>query len=239
MTIDPETLMAYADGELDPLAMKRIERALAGDPVAAQTVEKHRRLRVALSNEYAGIAAVPAPDRLRALIRPDNVADLLGTKVARMERWPMMRWTTTCSALAASLIVGLIIGHMLTPQARGPMATSGGTLIASGGLAHALNTQLASTQGNDADLRMLVSFRDRSGTLCRVFDGAALNGIACRQDSGWVLRETRAPSAAPDVSGYRQAGSDDAALMADAQDMMAGDPLDAGTEAKARLAGWR
>jgi hypothetical protein len=36
-----------------------------------------------------------------------------------------------------------------------------------------------------------------------------------------------------------QAGSTDPELMAAAQQMMAGDPLDAGAEAKARAAGWR
>ena len=32
MTIDPETLMAYADGELDPLTARRVEKAIAADP---------------------------------------------------------------------------------------------------------------------------------------------------------------------------------------------------------------
>jgi hypothetical protein len=87
-------------------------------------------------------------------------------------------------------------------------------------------------------VRVPVSFRDRSGAYCRVFTSSAADGIACRDGSGWALRETRA-GAAGEATEYRQAGSGDAALMTAAQAMMAGDPLDAAAEARAKAAGWR
>ena len=59
MNIDAQTLMAYADGELDPLAAKRVERAIAADPALAVEVEQHRALRARLIADYAPIAAEP------------------------------------------------------------------------------------------------------------------------------------------------------------------------------------
>jgi len=41
------------------------------------------------------------------------------------------------------------------------------------------------------------------------------------------------------TSGYAQAGSADPSLMAAAQELMAGEPLDAAAEASARAAGWK
>ena len=52
-----------------------------------------------------------------------------------------------------------------------------------------------------------------------------------------MLRQTE--GARPDASGaYRQAASPDARLMAAAQEMMHGDPLDADQERAAQAVGW-
>jgi hypothetical protein len=53
-----------------------------------------------------------------------------------------------------------------------------------------------------------------------------------------MLRQTRSPENRQ-TAEYRQAGSADAALLAEAQAMMAGDPLDAAAERRARDLGWR
>ena len=50
--------------------------------------------------------------------------------------------------------------------------------------------------------------------------------------------ETR-PGSQAGKAEYAQAGSTDPALMAAAQEMMAGDPLDAPAEVRARAAGWQ
>lgn len=228
MSVDPEMLMAYADGELGPIEAKRVERAIAGDPALAEQVAQHRALRAALGARFAPVAEEPVPDRLAAMLR-SNVVELPRPRArAKVPGWA--RWG---GAVAASLALGVVVGHSL--QDPGYVRTRDGKLYASGALAGALDQQLASDQGA---VRTPVSFRDAGGSYCRVFTSRAADGIACRGADGWTLRQTR-PGAQQGETDYAQAGSADPALMAAAQDMMAGDPLDAAAEAQARSAGWR
>ena len=227
MTIDAETLMAYADGELDPLTAKRVERAIAADPTLADEVAQHRALRERLSAGFAPVAEAPVPDRLTSLLSRTVVP--MPTPVPAK---PRSRWQAA-SALAACLLVGVFVGHQW--QDVGPVAARDGRLYAAGDLSRALDTQLAAIDGA---VRVPVSFRERSGAYCRVFTSTTTDGIACRDGSGWALRQTRTGSGEAGTD-YRQAGSGEAALMAEAQAMMAGDPLDAAAERTARERGWR
>ena len=225
MTPDDEMLIAYADGELDPLAAKRVERAIAADPALAATVAAHRALRDRLG---AAFPLEPGPDPLEALIRAAPVP--LTPPAARADN--RGRWMQA-AAMAACVALGVAMGTQLD---RGPVSTDAkGALIAAGPLAHALDTQLASADG---PTRISVSFRKAGGEYCRVFNGGALAGIACRQPDGWALERTSA--AGPTEMGvYRQAGSTDAALMASAQDMAASAPLSPEEERKAIAKGWQ
>lgn len=225
MTIDPETLMAYADGELNPLEAKRVERAIAEDPALAEQVARHRGLRAALGGHFAPVAEEPVPDRLSAMLR-NKVVDL--PRRPRPPAW--LRWS---GAIAASLVLGLAIGHGW--QDRGMVRSESGQLYAAGTLATALDRQLAASQG---PIRTPVSFRDTAGRYCRIFTSNTADGIACRDARGWALRQTRGGSGAAETD-YAQAGSADPGLMAAAQEMMTGDPLDASAEADARAVGWR
>ena len=226
MTIEPEMLMAYADGELDPLNAKRVERAIAGDPALAQEVERHRALRKRVSDSFAPIADERVPDRLAALLK-SNVVDLPTPRTRPI----LSRWRAA-AALAACLVLGLTIGISVS---RGPVFSGAGGLYASGSLAAALDDQVG---GADGAVKVAVSFRDKQGAYCRVFSSSATDGIACRDVSGWALRRTQQGSTTQH-GDYAQAGSPDPDLMAAAQDMMAGEPLDAKAEAAARGAGWR
>lgn len=226
MTIEPEMLMAYADGELDPLNAKRVERVIAGDPALAQEVERHRALRKRVSDSFAPVADEQVPDRLAALLK-SNVVDLPTPKTRPI----LSRWRAA-AALAACLVLGLTIGISVS---RGPVSSGAGGLYASGSLAAALDDQVG---GADGAVKVAVSFRDKQGAYCRVFSSSATDGIACRDASGWALRRTQQGSTTQH-GDYAQAGSPDPDLMAAAQDMMAGEPLDAKAEAAARGAGWR
>jgi hypothetical protein len=228
MSIDPEMLMAYADGELGPLDAKRVERAIAADPALAEQVAQHRALRAALNAHFAPVAEAPVPDRLAAMLQSNVVA--LPPPARRPVAGGWIRWG---GAVAASLVLGLAIGHGWQPA--GMVRTQGGQLYASGTLATALDGQLAANQGA---VQVPVSFRNGQGDYCRVFTSTTADGIACRDSQGWALRQTRAGAGAG-TTDYRQAGSADPALMAAAQEMMVGDPLDAAAETKARAGGWR
>ena len=226
MTIEPEMLMAYADGELDPLNAKRVERAIAGDPALAQEVERHRALRKRISDSFAPVADEQVPDGLAALLK-SNVVDLPTPRTRPI----LSRWRAA-AALAACLVLGLTIGISVS---RGPVFSGAGGLYASGSLAAALDDEVG---GADGAVKVAVSFRDKQGAYCRVFSSSATDGIACRDASGWALRRTQQGSTTQH-GDYAQAGSPDPDLMAAAQDMMAGEPLDAKAEAAARGAGWR
>ena len=113
------------------------------------------------------------------------------------------------------------------------MATENGALIASGTLAKALDTQLASNQPGDAAVRIGLSFEDQAGRYCRTFEGKTLSGIGCREGDYWQLERTLQGQATAD---YRQASSCELAAAAAA--MMEHDALDAESERSARDTGW-
>ncbi|MCR5870630.1 MULTISPECIES: anti-sigma factor family protein [unclassified Sphingomonas] len=231
MTIDPEMLMAYADGELDPLAAKRVERAIAADPALAQQVEAHRALITSLRTAFAPVADAPPPHSVVAMLAESaRVVPLARPSTARRERPIWM------GAVAASLVAGLFGGALLMPRGgEAGIAFEQGQAIARGDLARALDTQLASSQASDGPVRIGVSFRDKGGTLCRSFERAGSGGIACAADKNWRIERLYGGSAQAQTD-YRQAGSASAAIMRDAQEMMAGEPLDAEAE-RAALAG--
>lgn len=232
MTIDPETLMAYADGELDPLAAKRIEAAIAVDPALADQVEQHRKLTASLRAAFDPVVAAPAPPAVEAMLRDSARVVPLAPKPARRERPFWM------GAVAASLVAGLLAGPLVFPRDPGGVALRDGTAIARGDVAKALGAQLASAQTGDAPVRVGITFRDGAQRWCRTFETGATGGIACAQGGNWRI-ERLYGGVSRRGGAYRQAGSPGAAMMADAQSMMAGDPLDAAAEKAARDAGWR
>jgi hypothetical protein len=219
---DDELAMAYADGELDPIAAKRFEKRMTDAPGLAAAVAAHRMLRARLQGGFAPIAEAPLPGRLTALLQ-SNVTEL-------RPKAPVARYWRAASAMAACVVAALAIGHFWQPA-----PTSADQLMASGSLANSLEQQLAGAQGST---RILVSFRDRQGSYCRVFEAPAASGIACREKGGWALRRSQ-PSTSAGAGEYRQAASADAGLLAAAQEMMAGDPLTSAGERSAKASGWR
>lgn len=232
MTIDPEMLMAYADGELDPVSAKRVERAIAADPAMAAQVEQHRKLAASLRAAFEPMAAAPVPAGVEAMLRDSARVVPLASRSVRRER-PF--WI---GAAAASLVAGLLAGPLVLPRDPGGVEMRGGTAVASGAVAKALDTQLASAQAPDAAVRVGVTFRDGARRWCRTFEAGGTGGIACAQGEAWRI-ERLYGDLPQQGSAYRQAGSPAAAMMADAQAMMAGNPLDAAAERAARDAGWR
>ena len=138
-------------------------------------------------------------------------------------------------AVAASLVLGLGIGH-LSRAPSGPVAMRGDTLIAQGALASALDSQLASAQQGTA-IRIGLSFQRKGGGWCRSFDGDAVAGVACREERGWQVQQLVPGSG--QGGAYRQASSADARVMATVDALMVGAPADAAKEAAAKAKGWR
>ena len=232
-----ERIVAYVDGELAPLDALRFERAMEADPALAAAVASHRRLRGAIEGRFAGIAIEPVPDRLRRVVDRHEGRDRVIPFPAR-PRASLVRSGKGYAALAATLVAGLVAGQFLPRAMPGPFQESGGRIVADGGLAHALDGQLASTQPSGAAWRIGVSFRSRDGRYCRSFEGMSGAGLGCHGAAGWTLERFAGEATGPRTD-YRQAGAPGAAVLAAAQEMMAGDPLDAVAERRARDAGWR
>jgi hypothetical protein len=236
MRFSDETLMAYADGELDPQERAAIEEAMRDDPAIANAVANHRALRADVAAAFAGILDEPVPARLQ----PQVPAPVLSLDAARAERavakarrtWSWPEW----GALAAMLVVGVLAGKAL-PGGAPAIAGNAGQVVAQGELASALDRQVGGQGGGK--VKVGVSFAARDGDYCRTFVMGTSAGLACRAGGQWkipVLSET-APEAG---GGYRQAGSALPAAVLDAVDeRIAGKPLDAAGEEAARARGWQ
>src|SRR5580704_14683030 len=69
MTISDETLMAYADGELDAAARAEVESAMREDPQIEARVAAHRALRRKVQAAYSAELSQDIPERLLAAAR--------------------------------------------------------------------------------------------------------------------------------------------------------------------------
>ena len=256
MTFSDDTLMAYADGELDPAERAAIEQAMQADPAIAATVARHRALRADVAAAFAGILDEPVPARLQPGPAPEPqpepkpapapVASLAAAREARQaqearnarRRWSWPEW----GSLAAMLVVGVLVGKLAPGGAPPAIAASGGQVVAQGELAAALDRQVGGGGGNGGNAgaaHVGVSFAARDGKYCRGFVMGSAAGLACRDGAQWripVLAEAESEGS----GGYRQAGSTLPPAVLDAIDArIAGKPLDAAGEAAARARGWQ
>ncbi|MFJ1470382.1 anti-sigma factor family protein [Massilia orientalis] len=229
MTYSDDTLMAYADGELEAAERAAIEQAMRTDPAIAAAVERHRALRADVAAAFAGILDEPVPARLR----PPAPVVSLAVERDKRRRWSWPEW----GALAATLVVGVLAGRMI-PGGGGPaIAGNGNQVLAQGELAAALDRQVGGKA--EGAVKVGVSFAARDGAYCRGFVMGASAGLACREGGQWkipVLAEAEKEAA----GGYRQAGSALPPAVLDAIDARIADrPLDAAGEEAARARGWR
>ncbi len=228
MTISPELLAAYADGELDELTAARVQRAIADNPQLARDLAPLTELRNMLVARFDPILAEPMPERLSAPIQ--DAAKVVSLDVARQARQPLWQRPQfrfgAGAAIAASLMVAVLVGGRGgTPQG-----------YADTQLTAALDETLSGQTARDGT-RLLISFHAANGAMCRGYAAQAASGIACHDDRGWKLKVIGG-SAAKQATQYRQAGNNDAAIMAAVQDMAIGPALDANAELAARNDGW-
>jgi hypothetical protein len=248
MQFSDETLMAYADGELDADTRRRIEAAMVSDPTIAERVAKHRVLRADLGAAFGGVLDEPVPSRLLdaanstpASTRSATVTDLGAARAAKSggtksRGWSWPEWT----AIAASLLIGVLAGRSaLQPAESAMFAMSEGGIVAKGDLSAALDDQLSGTTP-DTHFRVGLSFRAKNGSYCRSFLAGATAGFACNEDAQWKVRALNAGGSQAPGGDYRMAGSElPPGILAAIDEVMEGEALDQEQERAARQRGWK
>ena len=253
MKISDETLMAYVDGELDPVARQEVEWAMREDTQMQRRVAQHRALRQRVQAAYSAELTEQVPEHLleaaRGTARPQgakvvslNDARAAIERNASSVRRPQWR---IAGAIAASIIVGAGLGYLMWGRTQSPLTLSaGGALVAHGPLARALSEQLAAEQSRGSAVQIGVSFLAKSGEYCRTFalSGAeSPSGLACRHGREWQVQIlSQVPGADKvEASEYRTAGSAmPAPILKAVESEISGEPLDQPGESEARRRGW-
>lgn len=244
MNFSDETVMAYVDGELDREARSALEAAMATDANLARRVASCRALTQRLRGAFDPVMREPVPE---ALIAAASKAPPAGATVTSIDaarstgpQRPRKTWSwPEYGSLAASVALGLIIGHFV-PWARAPLAVDHNQMVARGELAAALADQLASEQPRSAPVHIGVSFRSKAGNYCRTFalqGDEKLAGLACHEGGDWRV-EVLARAAGTASGGVEQAGMPESIGRA-VDGSIAGEPFDSAAEAAARARRWR
>jgi len=255
MSVSDETLMAFADGELDDAARAAIESALKEDPELAKRVARHVALRQRVRVAYSSELREPVPQRLLDAARRSpaqagpatNIVNLKDARDARQREAAASdvaapRWRSL-AAIAASVVIGFGLGYASRNQGASPLVRSAdGALTAGGSLATALSTQLVAGQSPGSAVHIGVSFLAKDGEYCRTFalSGAVRpSGLACRHGEQWRI-ESLGQSNDAAGSGYRTAATNMSSQTLKAvEERIEGEALDAAGEAEALHKNWR
>jgi len=257
MSFSDETLMAYADGDVDDATRIEIEAAMRRDSSIASRVA---RLRAARDERYAERAQRTSAAQARrggnvvqlAAIRAQRLATQQAARKAAKRQWGWLEW----SALGLVMVVGLAAGKFglarwqpdwFADKAAPPteVFNRNGALVAQGRLATALSQQLGTATPSDSEVRVGLSFLSNEGGYCRSFTlvGAShdLVGIACRASEEWripVLVQNTRPL--PGLGNRRMAGTEMPTAVLEAIDQrIVGGMLDTRTELEALRRNWQ
>jgi len=209
--IDDETLIAYIDGELDQIAVRDVEAAIAADPKLPALVRSLREGAMSLHAAFAEPVRNPVPNRL---------IDTVNTGFAAKQRRPPRNpWYArpVYAAMAASVAV-MILGvggtYVVVDRqveqrlARLEAARIGDQDIIQATIATALEKHLSGVpvawqnpnSGSSGQVKPIRTFRTTAGQWCReyILETALRNGgeqsesrraIACRDAVGrWRTR---------------------------------------------------
>src|SRR5712691_3226985 len=108
MTVSPETLIAFIDGELSPEEARRVAAEVANDPALAAHTEKHRALKARLQ-----AASVPPPAPADAAPSAARSSQAAGSsskseEIAAVRTPKSMSWVPA-AAMAAGIALGLLL----------------------------------------------------------------------------------------------------------------------------------
>jgi anti-sigma factor RsiW len=251
---DDETLMAFADGELDAATTAAIEEAMGSDDELIARVATFMESRAQASAALKPLIDEPVPEALTLSVQklideahqrdnapveaskhpaPDNVVTFQPQIAPRKVS---SSWALPLAASLAAVIVGA--GGYLAGKAGG--AASGGLAVASlndPAIIRALDAAPSGTDVSvgDATVKLVSSFRDEAGALCREFElhrpsKSSLISVVCRAQQQWDVRlAVAAPAAGQDYVPAGASETVDAYLTT----TQAGAPLSEAEEKKA------
>lgn len=236
--VSDEAVIQFVDGRMAGEELAAFEARLAQDPALAERVSAHRWITRQIVAAY-GLPPEVAFDQAylaRLGLTGDNVVPISGYRKVPAAR--VVSWSARIGALAASLVIGVMVGQSMLAPPSGIILDSSGQLAASGVLSDRLSDQLAGEQG---PVRIGVSFRAKNA-VCRTFhvqQGAS--GLGCRQGGRWIVPIVVTDDANQNgATEYALAGGDTApSVMAEVDRRIMGEPLTAEQETKFRAAGWR
>lgn len=256
MSFSDETLMAYADGELDEETRLEVEAAMRYDASLARRVARLLAARddVLVDQQHpSGLQARQGANVVQlAAVRAQRQATQQAARKAGRRSWGWLEW----SALALVMVVGLAAGKFglarwqpnwfsdSTPPPT-EVVSRNGWLLAQGRLAAALSQQLGGAAQVDGDVRVGLSFLSNEGSYCRSFTLVGMTqdlvGIACRASEEWripVLVQNARPLAA--MGANRMAGTEMPTALLEAIDQrIVGGMLDTRAELEALRRNWQ
>ena len=242
--VEEEKFFAWLDGELPTDEAARVKAEVAADPELSRLADEHRTMATGLRSAFGSVEAQPIPERLQRSIRTDRgekVVSLTDARVSREVRRAPSLWVQM-GALAATLAVGIVTGNMLTSGflpggSSDPIQTEAGRLVASADLESALYAQLASSPVESGP-RIGLTFRDKTGAICRTFQDRAASGLACRESGDWRIRSVFQGGEGQSTD-YRMAGGPNPRLLEEVDSIIDGEPFDSAQEKAAAEKGWR
>lgn len=183
MQIDDETLMALADGELDPARAADVRMAVEADPALQQRLHRFEETRRLL----AGLRTAPAQEdtlaaRIRAAANQPDTVDTPSPAVAapaNLNRRPLL-----AAASAAALALGL--GWWWLHQPEGNLTATETAAL------DMLPSGEAQPFDDSGDLVMIASFLTADGGFCREYEVVQPETVrvvlACEEEGGWQQR---------------------------------------------------
>jgi hypothetical protein len=260
--LSDETLMAYADGQLAPVEMARIERLVASDPELRARLEVFRTTGHDLAALFDDHLNAPLPPRLkRFTLAPQadlsKVFDLGAKRKGRI--LPGVGDLRLAAASAAFLAAGIGIGWLMggSPN-RGSadlcklVKLTNDRIIALHPLQLALDSlpsgreaAIPISEGRTSKMAVQLSFMDHSQNYCRRYEiglasGQHYGGIACHLDGEWKIElHAILPPLHTQPGKISLAGSENRALEAAVIAVMDGDALGKEDEEAIIRKGWK
>ncbi|SJM34184.1 anti-sigma factor family protein [Mesorhizobium delmotii] len=248
-TFSDEILMRFADGELDPDTVARIEQAMEIDDRLVTRIAMFIETRAQAQAALKPLLDEPVPEKLVAAVEQMIEAKRAGEKTeasvlpfggGRIVGPPSRsQWRLPIAASLAAAVVGGLAGYW----AAGTNERTQGGLWVAGVIRPALAQALATVEsgkeirlaGISDRFRAIATFRNDAQDLCREFevdsqDRSTVVSVACRSGDEW--RVSFAVVAPGDAGGYAPASSTEA-IDAYLSAIEAGAPMSAEEEVQA------